>query len=88
MAGSAASPRGVQPVERDVALLAVAGIVMGRAGLRLARNVAAQSESSIVYGIGLALTERISIRDGAVEQSNLYDYVMPRNDDVPPMHVE
>src|SRR5262245_11245120 len=28
-------------------------------------NVAAQSESSIVYGLGLALTERISIKDGA-----------------------
>lgn len=51
-------------------------------------NVAAQTESSIVYGIGLALTERISIKDGAVEQSNFYDYVVPRNSDVPPMHVE
>jgi isoquinoline 1-oxidoreductase beta subunit len=51
-------------------------------------NVVAQTESSIVYGIGLALTERISIKDGAVEQSNFYDYVVPRNRDVPPMHVE
>jgi isoquinoline 1-oxidoreductase beta subunit len=51
-------------------------------------NVIAQTESSIVYGIGLALTERISIRDGAVEQSNFYDYIVPRNSDVPPMHVE
>jgi isoquinoline 1-oxidoreductase subunit beta len=51
-------------------------------------NVIAQTESSIVYGIGLALTERISIKDGAVEQSNFYDYIIPRNSDVPPMHVE
>jgi isoquinoline 1-oxidoreductase beta subunit len=51
-------------------------------------NVVAQTESSIVYGIGLALTERISIKDGAVEQSNFYDYIVPRNRDVPPMHVE
>lgn len=51
-------------------------------------NVIAQTESSIVYGIGLALTERISIKDGAVEQSNFYDYIVPRNRDVPPMHVE
>ena len=51
-------------------------------------NVVAQTESSIVYGIGLALTERISIKDGAVEQSNFYDYVVPRNSDVPPMHVD
>jgi isoquinoline 1-oxidoreductase subunit beta len=51
-------------------------------------NVIAQTESSIVYGIGLALTERISIKDGAVEQSNFYDYVLARNRDVPPMFVE
>jgi isoquinoline 1-oxidoreductase subunit beta len=51
-------------------------------------NVIAQTESSIVYGIGLALTERISIKDGAVEQSNFYDYVVARNRDVPPMFVE
>src|SRR5262249_771789 len=51
-------------------------------------NVVAQTESSIVYGIGLALTERISIKDGAVEQSNFYDYIVSRNQDVPPMHVE
>jgi isoquinoline 1-oxidoreductase subunit beta len=51
-------------------------------------NVIAQTESSIVYGIGLALTERVSIRDGAVEQSNFYDYIIPRNRDVPRMHVE
>ena len=48
-------------------------------------NVVAQTESSIVYGIGLALTERISIKDGAVEQSNFYDYIVSRNRDVPPM---
>jgi isoquinoline 1-oxidoreductase subunit beta len=51
-------------------------------------NVVAQTESSIVYGIGLALTERISIKDGAVEQANFYDYIVSRNRDVPPMHVE
>ena len=51
-------------------------------------NVVAQTESSIVYGIGLALTERISIKDGAVEQSNFNDYIVSRNRDVPQMHVE
>jgi isoquinoline 1-oxidoreductase subunit beta len=51
-------------------------------------NVAAQSESSIVYGLGLALSERISIKDGAVEQSNFYDYRVPRMNEVPMMQVE
>jgi isoquinoline 1-oxidoreductase beta subunit len=51
-------------------------------------NIVAQSESSIVYGIGVALSERISIKDGVVEQSNFYDYAVPRMNEVPEMHVE
>ena len=51
-------------------------------------NVIAQTESSIVYGVGLALTERISITDGAVDQSNFFDYHVPRMRDVPQMHVK
>jgi isoquinoline 1-oxidoreductase beta subunit len=51
-------------------------------------NIAAQTEGSTVYGLGLALSERISIKDGAVEQSNFYDYQVPRMSDVPPIHVE
>jgi len=51
-------------------------------------NIVAQTESSIVYGLGLALTERISIKDGMVQQSNFYDYRVPRLRDVPEMHVK
>ncbi len=51
-------------------------------------NVTAQTQSSIVYGMGLALSESISIRDGAVEQSNFYDYQVMRMNDVPEMHIE
>jgi isoquinoline 1-oxidoreductase beta subunit len=50
-------------------------------------NVAAQTESSIVYGLGLALSERISFKDGVVEQSNFFDYRIPRLREVPEMHV-
>ena len=50
-------------------------------------NVVAQTESSIVYGLGLALTERITVKDGVVQQSNFYDYQVPRMRDVPEMHV-
>src|SRR5258705_1528989 len=35
-------------------------------------NIIAQTESSIVYGIGVAMTERSSIKDGAEEETNLY----------------
>jgi isoquinoline 1-oxidoreductase subunit beta len=51
-------------------------------------NVVAQTESSIVYGLGMSLTEHISIKDGAVEQSNFYDYRVPRMNEVPIMHIE
>jgi isoquinoline 1-oxidoreductase subunit beta len=51
-------------------------------------NVVAQTESSLVYGLGMSLTERITIKDGAVEQSNFYDYRIPRMNEVPPMHIE
>ena len=51
-------------------------------------NVIAQQESSIVYGLGVALTEIITVKNGMVEQSNFYDYHVPRMKDVPPMHIE
>jgi isoquinoline 1-oxidoreductase subunit beta len=51
-------------------------------------NVVAQTESSIVYGLGMALTERISIKDGAIEQSNFYDYQVIRMRDMPQLHIE
>src|SRR5207249_9054583 len=51
-------------------------------------NVAAQSESSIVYGLGPALMERISYKDGAVQENNFYDYRVPRMNEIPAMHVE
>jgi isoquinoline 1-oxidoreductase subunit beta len=51
-------------------------------------NIVAQTESSAIYGLGLALTERISIKDGAVEQSNYYDYRVPRMNEVPLISVE
>jgi isoquinoline 1-oxidoreductase subunit beta len=51
-------------------------------------NVVAQTESSIVTGLGLALTERITFRDGAVQQSNFFDYSVPRMLDIPELHIK
>lgn len=51
-------------------------------------NVVAQTESSIVYGLGLALTERITIENGSVKQSNFYDYHVPRMRDLPEIHIK
>lgn len=51
-------------------------------------NIVAQSEGSIVYGLGMALTERITYTDGIVDQSNYNDYIVPRMRDIPEIHVE
>jgi isoquinoline 1-oxidoreductase subunit beta len=51
-------------------------------------NVVAQTESSIVYGLGFALTERITIADGTVQESNFYDYHVPRINEIPEMAIE
>lgn len=51
-------------------------------------NVVAQTESSIVYGVGMSLMERITYRDGAVRQSNFFDYPIPRMNEIPEMHIE
>ena len=51
-------------------------------------NVVAQTESSIVYGLGFALYERITVDDGAVQESNFYDYHVPRLNEIPEMFIE
>jgi isoquinoline 1-oxidoreductase beta subunit len=47
------------------------------------RNVAAQIESSIIFGTSHALAERITIREGVVQQSNFHDYKVMRMDEAP-----
>jgi isoquinoline 1-oxidoreductase beta subunit len=51
-------------------------------------NIVAQTESSIVYGIGMSLMERITVKDGIVKQSNFFDYPVPRMSDIPEMHIQ
>ena len=51
-------------------------------------NIVAQTEGAAVFGLGLALTERITIKDGVVEQSNFHNYEVPRMRDVPPISVD
>ena len=52
------------------------------------RNVAAQTEGSIVYGLGHVLREKIIIKDGRVLQSNYTDYEVTRMSDVPNIEVK
>lgn len=50
-------------------------------------NVVSQIEGGVIYGLGLALTETISIKGGKVEQSNFDNYNIPRMDEIPEIHV-
>ena len=52
------------------------------------RNVAAQTEGSIIYGLGHVLREKITIRNGRVLESNYSDYEVTRMSDVPNIEVK
>jgi isoquinoline 1-oxidoreductase subunit beta len=52
------------------------------------RNLAAQTEGSIVYALGSVLREKIDIRDGRVVQSNYSDYEVARMSDVPRIEIK
>src|SRR4051794_14943316 len=48
----------------------------------------ANMESGIAYGLSAALHERVTVKDGAVEQSNFNDYTVMRMSDMPEeMHI-
>ena len=47
----------------------------------------AQVESAVVFGLTAALRGRITIKDGAVEQSNFHDYPLLRMNEVPLVEV-
>jgi isoquinoline 1-oxidoreductase beta subunit len=50
------------------------------------KNLAMQTEAGIIYGLGHILRERITIKDGRVQQTNFTDYLVPRMSDIP--HIE
>ena len=49
----------------------------------------ANIESAIIYGLSSVLHERVTLKDGAVEQTNFHDYNLMRMSDLPDeMHVQ
>lgn len=51
-------------------------------------NIVAQIEGAAIYSLGAALKEKVTIRDGIVEQSNFHDYEIMRLSEIPQMQVE
>src|SRR5262245_9869230 len=49
-------------------------------------NALAQIESAVIYGLSGALSEELTVKDGAVQQSNFGDYQVLRMSDVPQIH--
>lgn len=51
-------------------------------------NAHAQLESAVVYGLSSALTEELTIKDGAVRQQNFHEYRVLRMSDMPDIHTK
>lgn len=51
-------------------------------------QVKAQVEGNLVWGIGMALSEALSLANGNVAQTSFADYAVPRFSDVPEMIIE
>jgi len=52
------------------------------------KNIVAQIESAMTFGLGAALIEQITVEDGVVRQTNFHEYRVMRMSDVPPMDVK
>lgn len=51
-------------------------------------RVKSQMEGAMIMGLTMALAGEITVKEGAVQQNNFYDYPVARIQDVPPLHVE
>lgn len=51
-------------------------------------NVKSQLEGAAIFGMSLAMYGKISVKEGAVEQHNFFDYEMTRMKDAPKIHVD
>lgn len=51
------------------------------------KHLVQQIETSIIFGLGTALRERITLKKGVVQESNFHDYELTRVEDLPDIEV-
>jgi isoquinoline 1-oxidoreductase beta subunit len=73
--------KGQMPRVHRAVMAVDCGIVVNPAIVR------AQVEGAINYGLAMALTSKITIDRGRVQQSNFYDYTVLRQEDMPKIEV-
>jgi isoquinoline 1-oxidoreductase beta subunit len=63
--------------------------IAGDAGIVVQpENAHAQLESAVVYGLSSALSEELTFKDGAVQQTNFHQYQVLRMSEVPEIHTQ
>ena len=52
------------------------------------KNVGAQMEGAMIFGLGAALIEQVNLTNGEPKESNFHDYRVTRMSDVPPIEIK
>ena len=75
-------------VDRDTGVIRVPEIwIAANVGVPIMpRNLDAQLQSAVIHSLSNLLKERITFKDGAVQQSNFYDYQVLRMSEAPEVH--
>ncbi len=63
-------------------------VVVADVGTMVNPNIVEQQiESSVIYGMGAAMYDEITVKDGRVEQTNFHNYRVPRMNEVPKIEI-
>jgi len=75
-------------VDRDTGAIRVPEIwIAADVGVAISpRNLDAQLQSAVIHSLSNLLKERITFKNGAVQQSNFYDYPVLRMSEAPDVH--
>jgi isoquinoline 1-oxidoreductase subunit beta len=52
------------------------------------KNIMAQMEGAMIFGLGAALIEQVNLTDGVPKESNFHDYRVTRMSDIPPIEIK